>query len=92
MRYAVISDIHGNLEAFQAVLDALSGERIDNYLFAGDAVGYGANPKECIKLLKSLNPVIAIAGNHEWGVIEKIDISYFNEEAKDAVLWTRNVR
>jgi predicted phosphodiesterase len=91
MRYAVISDIHGNLEAFQAVLSALSEERIDEYLFVGDIVGYGADPKKCIELLKSLNPVAAVAGNHEWGVLEKMDASYFNELAKNAILWTRKM-
>ena len=91
MRYAVISDIHGNLEAFQAVLSALSEERIDNYLFVGDVVGYGADPKKCIELLKSLNPVAAIAGNHEWGILEKIDTSYFNDLAQNAILWTRKM-
>lgn len=91
MRYAVISDIHGNLEAFQAVLGALSTERIGGYLFTGDIVGYGADPKECIKMLKQLDPAVAIAGNHDWGVIGKIDVSYFNEYAQEAVLWTRDV-
>jgi predicted phosphodiesterase len=91
MRYAVISDIHGNLEAFQAVLSALSEERIDNYLFVGDVVGYGADPKKCIELLKSLNPIVAVAGNHEWGTLEKMDASYFNELAQNAILWTKKV-
>ena len=91
MRYAVISDIHGNLEAFTAVLDALAGERIDSYLFVGDVVGYGADSKECIKLLRSLNPSVAIAGNHEWGVLEKTDVSNLNDLARDAVIWTRKV-
>lgn len=91
MRYAVISDIHSNLEAFKAALDVLGGERIDSYLFVGDVIGYGADPKECIKLLRSLNPSIAIAGNHEWGVLEKMDISYFNESAQDTILWTRKI-
>lgn len=89
MRYAILSDIHGNLEAFESVLDALSQERIDGYLSLGDVVGYGADPKECIKLLKSLNPSVLIAGNHEWGALGKTDISYFNEVAKEAVLWTK---
>jgi len=89
MRYAILSDIHGNLEAFQAVLNALSEERIDSCLFLGDVLGYGADPKECIKLLKLLNPVVSIAGNHEWGVLDKTDILYFNDVAKEAILWTK---
>ena len=89
MRYAVISDIHGNLEAFESVLDAISKERVDSYLFVGDIIGYGADPKGCIKMLKSLDPAVAIAGNHEWGVIDKLDVSYFNDTARNAILWTK---
>lgn len=91
MRYAILSDIHGNLEAFKAVLDALSEERIGAFLSVGDVVGYGADPKECIALLRSLEPEILIAGNHEWGVIGLKELEYFNELAQRAVLWTRNV-
>lgn len=89
MRYAVLGDIHGNLEAFKAVLYALSTERIDTYLSVGDVIGYGADPKECIKLLKSLKPEVLIAGNHEWGVLGLKEEGYFNELARDAVLWTK---
>jgi len=89
MRYAVISDIHGNLEAFESALSVISEERVDRYIFAGDIIGYGADPKGCIKLLKSLNPAVSIAGNHEWGAIEKLDISYFSETARAAMLWTK---
>ena len=91
MRYAILSDIHGNLEAFTAVLDALSGDMIEAYLSIGDVVGYGANPKECIKLLHSLEPEILIAGNHEWGVLGLKELDYFNELAQYTVLWTKKV-
>ena len=91
MRYAILSDIHGNLEAFKAVLDALSEERIGAFLSVGDVIGYGADPKECIKLLRSLEPEVLIAGNHEWGVLGLKEPEYFNELAQYAVLWTRNV-
>jgi predicted phosphodiesterase len=90
MRYAVISDIHGNLEAFQSVLEAISKDKVDKYLFLGDVVGYGADPSTCIRLLKSLNPAVAIAGNHEWGVLNQMDISYFNDAARAAVVWNRD--
>lgn len=90
MRYAIISDVHGNLEAFRAVLDALSGERIDAYLSIGDLVGYGADPKECIKFLKSLDPQVLIAGNHEWGIAGLADIESFSDLARHAVLWSRS--
>ena len=89
MRYAVLSDIHGNLEALKAVLDDISGERIDQYLSLGDIVGYGADPKECIRIIRSLEPVVLVAGNHEWGVLALKELEYFNDLAARAVLWTR---
>ena len=91
MRYGLISDIHGNLEAFQAVLDALSKERIDEYLSIGDVVGYGADPGACMRLIKSIKPQALIAGNHDWGVVGLTDIGYFNDMARAAVIWTRGV-
>jgi len=91
MRYGVISDIHSNLEAFRAVLGALDGEMVDNYLFVGDLVGYGADPKECIRMLRDLGPVAMVAGNHEWGLLGKTEASYFNELAQKAVLWTKKI-
>lgn len=91
MRYCLLSDIHGNLEALQAVLGALSKEAIDKYLCVGDVVGYGADPKACIRVVKSLNPQALIAGNHEWGVLGLTGIDYFNKMAREAVIWTRGV-
>ncbi len=89
MRYGVISDIHSNYEAFQAVVDALSKDRIDSYLCLGDVIGYGADPHACISLLRELKPEALVAGNHEWAVLGLTDIGYFNDTAKEAVLWTR---
>lgn len=91
MRYALISDIHGNLEALQAVLEALSKEKIDDYLCIGDIVGYGADPAACIKIVRSLKPKILIAGNHEWGALGLLDPEYFNDYARDAVTWTKSI-
>lgn len=90
MRYGVISDIHSNLEALQAVLEDSEREGVDGYLCAGDIVGYGADPVECIALVRSLKPKILIAGNHEWGVLGMLDLDYFNEYAASAVIWTKN--
>ena len=89
MRCAVISDIHGNLEAFRAVLDALVSDSVDSYICVGDVVGYGADPRECLKLLKSLNPVVAVAGNHEYGVLGIVSMSSFNDLTQEAVSWTK---
>ena len=91
MRYALISDIHGNLEALEAVLRALSKERIDGYLCVGDVVGYGADPALCIRRVKSLEPKALVAGNHDWGVLGLVGLGYFNEYAREAVIWTKRV-
>lgn len=88
MRYAVLSDVHSNLEAFLACLDFLKNAKIDKYLFLGDIVGYGADPKECISLLRALN-ASCVAGNHDWVAVGLTDIDYFNNDAKRSVLWTR---
>ena len=89
MRYAIFSDIHGNLEAFQAVLNDITMKKIQNLIFLGDIVGYGANPKECIDLLQEKSSAI-VAGNHDWGVAGKTNISYFNSVAQVAIEWTNS--
>ena len=90
MRYGLISDIHGNLEALEAVLNVLGKERTDAYLCIGDIVGYGADPKECIKIVRALKPRMLIAGNHEWGLLGLLCLDFFNEYAAEAITWTRS--
>jgi hypothetical protein len=63
MRWAILSDVHGNLEAFQAVIEDLRAEKADQIAFLGDVVGYGADPIECLSLLRDLTDWV-IAGNH----------------------------
>lgn len=87
MRYGILSDIHGNLEALQACLDALSSEEITCYLCLGDIVGYGANPNECLELVWGLTSEV-VAGNHDHAAIGKLDIVSFNHNAAEAALWT----
>ncbi len=89
MRYAVLSDIHSNLEALNAVLDQLASERIDRTLCLGDAVGYGADPEACLGRLRACQ-AISICGNHEWACLGKLDLRWFNEAARTAILWTRD--
>lgn len=91
MRYCIFSDVHGNLEALQAVMDAFTKDRIDKYIYLGDIVGYGADPGACISGLQSLGPDHLIAGNHEWGVLDLLGIDYFSEYARSAVEWTKGV-
>lgn len=89
MRYLIFSDIHANLEAFKAVLSTLASGGVDKYVFLGDAVGYGANPNEVLDLLRSLEPLVAIRGNHD-KVIAGIESGFnFTRHARMAALWAR---
>jgi len=88
MRTVILADIHGNLEAFRAVLaDALGRGPIDELWCLGDVVGYGPDPSNCIGLLRQY-PHLCIAGNHDWAAIGNIDTTYFNPEAAAAAHWT----
>ena len=86
MRYLIISDIHSNLEAFEAVL--ADAGFFDRVWCLGDVVGYGPDPNECVERLRDL-PHICVAGNHDWAVLGKLDLDDFNPEARRACLWTR---
>jgi predicted phosphodiesterase len=87
MRYAVFSDIHSNLEAYEAVLAELSKEKPDRYFCGGDIVGYGANPHECIAKTRGLSAV-TVAGNHDWGAAGARDPENFTPNTRAALLWT----
>ncbi len=88
MRYGIFSDIHSNLEASQAVMDAYKKEDIDKYFCVGDIVGYAADPQECIQKIR-IQADITVAGNHDWASVDLFSIDYFNPVAKQAILWTR---
>ncbi len=88
MRYLIISDIHANLTAFQAVLE--DAGYYDYVWCLGDVVGYGPDPNECVELLRSL-PHLSLAGNHDWAALGRLDIRTFNADARKAVLWTREM-
>lgn len=87
MRMLIISDIHANLTAFEAVLADAEGEW-DIIWCLGDLVGYGPKPNECVALLREHNH-ISLSGNHDWAVLGKLDIQTFNNEARAAIEWTR---
>ncbi len=91
MRYALISDIHSNLEALEAVADSVAKDRVDRYLCIGDIVGYAADPKEVIRFVQFLHPEAIVAGNHDWGVAGLMDMEYFNEDAVTAISWTKGM-
>lgn len=90
MRYGILGDIHGNLEALEIAVAGLRRERVDAFLQVGDIVGYGADPGPCIRLVRDLQMRV-VAGNHDWAVIGKLDTSFFNVYAREAVEWTRSV-
>lgn len=87
MRILVISDIHANLTALEAVLEDAGG--IDATYCLGDLVGYGPDPNKCIDRIKQLQNVTCLIGNHDAAALDKIQIDTFNPEARLAVLWTR---
>lgn len=87
MRILIISDIHANLAAFEAVL-ADAKNQWDYVWCLGDVVGYGPDPNECCDLLKTL-PHLCLAGNHDWAALGRLDIRTFNADARKAVTWTQ---
>lgn len=88
MRTAVISDIHGNLDALECVLETADQLSADRVACLGDIVGYGPQPAECIRLIQEQAHAV-VAGNHDLAVANTIDIANFNVLAREATLWTR---
>jgi predicted phosphodiesterase len=88
MRYAILADIHGNLHALQAVLNAVRTEHIDAYLVAGDLVGYGPFPNECVEAVAALNPV-CVAGNHDLIALGSMSEERCIQIAQQSLRWTR---
>lgn len=92
MRIGLFSDVHSNSEAFEQVLGALKKEKVEQYAFLGDVVGYGASPKECIKMLKDLRKEFkchAIAGNHDHAVCGLTKYDRYAKLARESIDWTR---
>lgn len=89
MRYLVLSDIHSNLEALDAVLRASAAQRYDAVLVLGDLVGYGADPNAVVDRLRGLNPRAIVRGNHDKVAAGLDDAEDFNPMAKAAAYWTR---
>jgi predicted phosphodiesterase len=90
MRVAVISDIHGNLHALQAVLAAIEAERPDAIWCLGDLVGYGPRPNRCCSAV-ARHAALSLRGNHDLGVLGELDIGDFSPDAAASALWTRGV-
>ena len=88
MRFALIADIHANLEAFQAVLRDSQKQECTQYAFLGDFVGYNADPKACIDIVRAMN-VPCVKGNHDEYCSTDEPLDGFNPAAARAVEWTR---
>ena len=87
MQHAVVSDIHGNLEALDAVLADIDRRGITSIACLGDFVGYGADPNACIERLQPRIEV-AVAGNHDLAACGRIKLGYFHADAATAARWT----
>ena len=88
MKFAIIADIHANLEAFQVVLDDAKKQNVTHYACLGDVVGYNANPKECLQIVREMN-IPCVKGNHDEYCSTDNQLEGFNPAAADAVQWTR---
>jgi predicted phosphodiesterase len=89
MRYAVLADIHSNLEALDVVLADAKDQKCTHYCCVGDVVGYGANPKECLDIVREMN-MPCVKGNHDEYCSSNEELEGFNPHAAQAVGWTRN--
>ena len=88
MRYAILSDIHGNLPAWNTVLSDLAVHKVDCILCLGDIVGYGPQPAECLKSVYS-HATAMVLGNHDAVVGGRMSAESFNDRAGRIISWTQ---
>lgn len=88
MRHAILSDIHSNIDALEAVLADAAGREVDTHVCLGDFVGYGAAPNECLTRTRAMLEA-AVAGNHDVAACGRIRLGYFNPDAAQAARWTQ---
>jgi diadenosine tetraphosphatase ApaH/serine/threonine PP2A family protein phosphatase len=86
---AIVSDIHGNRQAFEAVLEAVGDSECQELWCLGDLVGYGADPDVCVRLARN-HAAVCLAGNHDLGVCGVLDLAEFSRGAALAAQWTRD--
>ncbi len=90
MRVAVVSDVHANRHAFEAVLDAVEAAGAEELWCLGDLVGYGAEPDACVELARR-HAAVCLAGNHDLAVCGKLPLRQFVRGAELSIEWTRDV-
>lgn len=88
MRYAIVSDIHGNLESLRAAFELLRPD--DRVLCLGDIVGYGPDPNACVRMIRE-RATETVLGNHEVAAVDNFGVEYFNPAARSAIAWTQGV-
>jgi predicted phosphodiesterase len=88
VRVAIVSDIHGNRHAFEAVLDAITDSECQELWCLGDLVGYGADPDACVDLARE-HAAVCLAGNHDLGVRGTLPLEQFSRGAALAATWTQ---
>ena len=88
MRFAIISDIHSNLEALTKAFEIIDQRSVDEIVCLGDVIGYGANPNECVELIRQRCGIV-LRGNHEHAVLNAAETEHFSENARSAIVWTR---
>jgi diadenosine tetraphosphatase ApaH/serine/threonine PP2A family protein phosphatase len=87
-RFAIVSDVHGNLESLNCALALLRPD--DKLLCLGDSVGYGPNPNECVRILRDRLHA-GVLGNHDLAAVDNFGVEHFNEAARAAIAWTQEV-
>lgn len=87
MKIGILADVHGNLEALEAVRRDIERERPDRIIFLGDVIGYGANPQECCDIIRGMGPEV-ILGNHDAVCVGMLSLDWFSDHARKALEWT----
>jgi predicted phosphodiesterase len=90
VKLAVISDVHANKAALEAVFAFIDGQSVDRIVCLGDIVGYGPDPQACIELVSSRCDIV-IKGNHDAGVTEELELDHFNIPGRAAIKWTKTL-
>lgn len=89
-KIALISDIHANLPALEAIINALDVYKPDKWICLGDIVGYGPHPEECIDIVRSMN-MQCVMGNHDAGVVKKLTEKHFRNPNRQLIIKTREM-
>jgi predicted phosphodiesterase len=89
MKLGIFADVHGNLEALEAVVRVLRDKGATRFICCGDIVGYGPDPDFCVESVRRMH-CTCVAGNHDYGAVGKVPVDRFNSVATQALLWTRS--